>query len=51
MENVNVSPKSSRENPSSSLYGGYNVGESQEFYGKDVNNGGIPIINEIKKND
>ena len=47
MENVNVSPKSNREDPSCSLYGGYDVGGSQEFYEKDVDNGGISTINNV----
>ncbi|KAM6556937.1 hypothetical protein CsatB_003956 [Cannabis sativa] len=37
--NVNVSPKSDRENPSSSLHGGYHVGEGHEICANDVSNG------------
>ncbi|XP_062074152.1 protein TPX2-like isoform X2 [Humulus lupulus] len=37
--NVNVSPKSDRENPSSSLYGGYHVGGDKEICANDVYNG------------
>ncbi|KAF4369556.1 hypothetical protein F8388_019425 [Cannabis sativa] len=37
--NVNVSPKSERENPSSSLHGGYHVGEGHEICANDVYNG------------
>lgn len=38
LENVNISPKSERENQTSSLYGGCHVGGGQEFWAKDVNN-------------
>lgn len=46
LENVNISPKSERENQTSSLYGGCHVGGGQEFWAKDVNNRGILMIRQ-----
>ena len=48
LENVDTSPKSERENPSSSFHGGsFDVDVGQEFCANDVYNRGMYMIENV----